>query len=144
MFCLNLWRMFVSLWWILASLFIFKQTLVMSIWRVVFGIFQSKFHFVFVSFSVSFLWPLNISKSFHVNFHCRIDMVEVLCNIVKNLSPYSGSVLAMSMNVNILAKMMKWYFSRLFFWKHTFISLSKKIGLYMTEVFKFVWFFSRL
>ncbi|XP_021753127.1 uncharacterized protein LOC110718576 isoform X2 [Chenopodium quinoa] len=36
-----------------------------------------------------------------------IDMVEVLCNLVRNLSPYSGSVVAMSMTVNILAKMMK-------------------------------------
>ncbi|XP_057518162.1 uncharacterized protein LOC130799071 isoform X1 [Amaranthus tricolor] len=36
-----------------------------------------------------------------------IDVIEVLCNLVRNLSPYSGSVLAMSMCVKILAKMMK-------------------------------------
>ncbi|XP_056698928.1 uncharacterized protein [Spinacia oleracea] len=70
-----------------------------------------------VSFNMDVCFSMmNIGKSLHLqtNFgdeHMEggiwIDMVEVLCNIVKNLSPYSGSVLAMSMNVNILAKMMK-------------------------------------
>ncbi|KAL2937209.1 hypothetical protein RDABS01_020658 [Bienertia sinuspersici] len=36
-----------------------------------------------------------------------IDMVEVVCNLVRNLSPYDSSVLAMSTSVNILGKMLK-------------------------------------
>lgn len=59
---------------------------------------------------------MNIGKSVHVQTNYSngqmegnvwIDMVEVLCNLVRNLLPYYGSVLTMSMGVNILAKMMR-------------------------------------
>ncbi|KAK9690813.1 hypothetical protein RND81_09G155600 [Saponaria officinalis] len=36
---------------------------------------------------------------------CTIDMVEILCNVVRNLSP--SSTFAMSMGINILTKMMR-------------------------------------
>ncbi|KAL9238373.1 hypothetical protein vseg_012803 [Gypsophila vaccaria] len=38
---------------------------------------------------------------------CSIDVVEILCNLVRNLSPYSTSTYAMSMGINILSKMMR-------------------------------------
>lgn len=70
-----------------------------------------------VSFNMAVCFSMmNIGNSLHLQTingdeHMEsgiwIDMVEVLCNLVRNLSPYSGSVLAMSMSVNILAKMMK-------------------------------------
>ncbi|XP_021775850.1 uncharacterized protein LOC110739698 isoform X1 [Chenopodium quinoa] len=70
-----------------------------------------------VSFNMDVCFSMmNIGKSLylqtsyggeHMEGGIWIDMVEVLCNLVRNLSPYSGSVLAMSMTVNILAKMMK-------------------------------------
>ncbi|KAH9623965.1 hypothetical protein KSS87_021079 [Heliosperma pusillum] len=38
---------------------------------------------------------------------CTIDMVEILCNLVRSLLPCRASTFAMSMGINILAKMMK-------------------------------------
>ncbi|XP_074312975.1 uncharacterized protein LOC141648320 isoform X2 [Silene latifolia] len=38
---------------------------------------------------------------------CTIDMVEILCNLVRSLSPCRASTFAMSMGISILAKMMK-------------------------------------
>lgn len=35
-------------------------------------------------------------------------MVEIICSLVKNLSPNCDGVAMMSMGVNILAKMLKW------------------------------------
>ncbi|XP_048491889.1 uncharacterized protein LOC104903976 isoform X2 [Beta vulgaris subsp. vulgaris] len=70
-----------------------------------------------VSFNMAVCFSMmNIGKSLHLHTNYGdgqiegaiwIDMVEVLCNLVRNLSPYNGSVKAMAMSVTVLAKMMK-------------------------------------
>lgn len=68
--------------------------------------FSSSFIWLLVSMFDGYLFSIMLLAKFH--FDCRIDMVEVLCNLVRNLSPYNGSVKAMAMSVTVLAKMMKW------------------------------------
>ncbi|GAB4838481.1 hypothetical protein Ancab_028025 [Ancistrocladus abbreviatus] len=76
------------------------------------------------SFNVAVCCSLmNIGRTVHVQVayddvrtesEIRVDVVEVLCNLIRNLPPNCSNVLTMSYSVSILGKMLRWYllFSR--------------------------------
>ena len=45
---------------------------------------------------------------------CRLNVAEIVCNLIKNLSPNVSGALMMSMGVNILAMLLNWYAVKIF------------------------------
>ncbi|XP_071717637.1 uncharacterized protein [Rutidosis leptorrhynchoides] len=60
-----------------------------------------------VTFSKAVCYSLmNVGDTFHGNEIIRLNVAEIICTLIKNLSPNVGGALMMSMGVNILAMML--------------------------------------
>lgn len=64
---------------------------------------DSLFHFFYLTGYFYFISDLTLSGSFF-----SIDVVEIVCAMVKSLPPSVSGAAMMSMGVNILSKMLKW------------------------------------